>query len=99
MLKFAEAMGSARERREYERIATQLPEADSILADPEISTCLVSDFSAGGARLKYFGSPARPNLIAALAIKGFGTFDGITMRDHGTDYGMRFLFGESDRTI
>ena len=97
MLNIVDALRMARERREYERVSVAVPGILSVPTEPTVRKCTVIDLSAGGARLKYDDAPPAPDRIAALAIEGFGIFEGITVWDCGTEYGMRFLFGESER--
>jgi len=97
MLNIVDALRMARERREYERVSVALPGILSVPSEPTVKKCTVIDLSAGGARLKYDDAPPAPDRIAALSIEGFGIFEGITVWDCDAEYGMRFLFGESER--
>ena len=96
MLNIVDALRMARERREYRSsFWWALPGILSVPSEPTVKKCTVIDLFAGGARLKYDDAPPAPDRIAALAIEGFGIFEGITVWDCDAEYGMRFLFGES----
>jgi hypothetical protein len=85
------------EKRDYPRVPTSIPATISIFADHTTNDCLVTDLSASGAGIEYHHPSPPAERICRLEISWFGGFDGITTRDGGTCFGVRFLFGEAER--
>ena|ERR1019366_10021956 len=85
------------EKRDYPRVPTSIPATISIFADHTTNDCLVTDLSASGAGIEYHHPSPPAERICRLEISWFGGFDGITTRDGGTSFGVRFLFGEAER--
>ena len=97
MSKLAEALEVALDRREYPREPVVLPAILFVPASERVWSTRVINLSAGGAGLQFRDKPPAPELIGALAIEGFGKFDGITVRREGNIAGLRFLIGEAER--
>lgn len=85
------------EQRAYPRVPTCIPAKIFIPANTVVRECTVTDLSGGGAGLQYFESAPRSELICLLTINGFGSFEGITIRQSDNMLGVRFLFGEAER--
>jgi hypothetical protein len=85
------------EHRAHPRVPMAIPAKISIPAEAAIRECVVTDLSAGGAGLQYIDAPPRAELVCLLTVEGFGSFEGITIRDSGAVRGVRFLFGEAER--
>ena len=97
MANLAETLRLAVDRREYPRVPVTIPGQICITAERGVRTVQVTDLSAGGAGLRYPGTPPRAEMIGALDVEGFGRFEGITTRESGDVCGLRFLIGEAER--
>jgi hypothetical protein len=85
------------EKRGYPRVPTAIPATILILTEEEAIDCLVTDLSASGAGIQYDRASPLTERVCRLDISWFGTFEGITTRDGGNSFGVRFLIGEAER--
>jgi hypothetical protein len=85
------------EKRGYPRVPTAIPATILVFTEEEAIDCLVTDLSASGAGIQYDRASPSTERVCRLDISWFGTFEGITIRDGGNSFGVRFLIGEAER--
>ncbi|HEY0265173.1 MAG TPA: PilZ domain-containing protein [Rhizomicrobium sp.] len=99
-LVFANRLGlpaaTAPNRREYDRTALRLPGQLYLPAEQSAQSCIVTDLSAGGARLVCEDVPP-VSAFVILTIEGFGRFDAVTTRFVEGALGVNFLVPEGRR--
>lgn len=78
------------ERRRFRRVRVNLPGKLFVPADAREAACTVRDMSPGGANISC-ATQVQAETQVVLYINGFGRFEGVVVRNDGSNAGVRFV--------